>query len=167
MEARRHAPTKGQLVKILGLDPGTTATNPTGVALIDWPSGGDPRLLGTAQIAPRPGESLESFLGRLAQRLRGDWLSGVDLLGIEWPYVGKNAQSAMMLAACWGAAQGAAGERGVSCVHIAPTQAKAALTGDGKADKAAMREAVRVQFGVKIPKDQADAVGIALAAGGA
>lgn len=151
-------------MKILGFDPGTSATNPAAVALIDWPSGGDPRLIGTAQMAPRSGETQEDFFGRVAQRLRDDWLIGVDLLGVEWPYAGQNVQSALVLAACCGVALGAAGERGIRGVRVAPTEAKAALAGAGGADKAAMKEAVRVQFGVKIPKDQADAVGIALAA---
>jgi Holliday junction resolvasome RuvABC endonuclease subunit len=151
-------------MRILGFDPGTSPTNPAAVALIDWPSGGDPRLIGTAQLAPRSGETQEAFLGRLAQRLRDDWLIGVDLIGVEWPYFDRNAQSALVLAACCGVALGAAGERGVRGVRVAPTEAKAALAGAGGADKAAMMAAVRFQFGVHVPKDQADAVGIALAA---
>ena len=149
-------------MRVLGFDPGTTKANPVGVALVaGWPS---PRLLGTAHLAPSAGDTLAEFLGALSQRMRNDWLNSVDLLAVEWPYIGKNAQSALDLAACCGAALAAAGERGVRTALIAPTQAKLALTGSGDADKAAMMAAVRIQFGVTIPKDHADAVGIALAA---
>jgi crossover junction endodeoxyribonuclease RuvC len=149
-------------MRVLGLDPGTTKANPTGVALLTgWPS---PRLLGTAHLAPERGDSLAEFLGVLSQRLRSDWLNGVDLLAVEWPYVGKNAQSALDLAACCGAAFAVAGERGIRCALVTPSQAKLALAGSGSADKAAMIDAVRVQFGIVVLKDHADAVGIALAA---
>ena len=151
-------------MRILGLDPGTTKPNPTGVALLTWALGDEARLLGTAHLAPTPHQSLASFLGELAARLRTDWLNQVDLVGIEWPYVGKNAQSALDLAACCGAVLSAAGERGIACVLISPAEGKLALAGTSSASKQAMIDAVRLQFRLAVPKDHADAVGIALAA---
>ena len=149
----------------LGLDPGISRANPVGVALVRWPLGeSSPVLLGTAQLAPLPREPLATFLGRLSYRLSLDWLQGVQLLGVEWSYVGENAQSALDLAACCGAALAAAGEAGITAHLVTPSQAKLALAGRGNADKPMMIDAVRQQFGRTVPKDQADAVGIALAA---
>lgn len=152
-------------MRALGLDPGTTRRNPVGVALVRW--GLDeprPALLGSAQLLPGTSESLSDFLGRLGARLRADWLNGVEILGVEWPFVGENAQSALDLAACCGVALAAAGERGLSTYQLSPQQAKLALAGHGGADKDAMMAAARARFGRQLPKDQADAVGIALAA---
>jgi crossover junction endodeoxyribonuclease RuvC len=151
-------------MRVLGFDPGTTKENPSAVALVSWPAGGEPRLIGTAQMAPRPGDTLSAFLGTIGPRLRLDWLNRVDLVGVEWPYFGKNAQSALDLAACCGTAMTAAGERGIPCVQVSPSEAKKALTRKSDAEKKDMIEAVRVQFQMRVPKDQADAVGIALAA---
>jgi crossover junction endodeoxyribonuclease RuvC len=88
----------------------------------------------------------------------------VQLLAVEWPYVGENPQSALDLAACCGAALASAGEVGIPAHLISPAQAKQALAGVGNAPKEQMIAAVRLQFGRTVPKDQADAVGIALAA---
>ena len=148
----------------IGLDPGTTRQNPAAVALVRWlPGDPAPILLGTTQLTPARHETLAEYLGRLGARLRTDWLGGVTLLAVEWPYVGENPQSALDLAACCGAALAAAGEAGVTTHLVSPAQAKQALVGVGNATKEQMIAAVRVQFGRALPKDQADAVGIALA----
>jgi Holliday junction resolvasome RuvABC endonuclease subunit len=63
-----------------------------------------------------------------------------------------------------GGAATAAGEAGIVAHLVTPSQAKLALAGRGNADKQMMIDAVRQQFGRTVPKDQADAVGIALAA---
>lgn len=150
-------------MRVLGFDPGTTRANPAAVALLSNTQDG-PTLLGAASLYPAKAESLSAFLGRLGARLRGDWLSGVVLLGVEWPYVGANPRGALVLAACCGVALAAAGERGVRTKLISPQHAKLALAGHGAADKAAMMAAARLRFGRALPKDEADAVGIALAA---
>lgn len=152
-------------MRALGFDPGTTRRNPVGVALVAWPLDEErPALLGAAQLQPGTSEALADFLGRLGARLRGDWLNGVEIVGVEWPYVGENAQSALDLAACCGVALAAAGERGLRAYQLSPSEAKVALAGHGGADKDAMMAAARSRFGRQLPKDQADAVGIALAA---
>ena len=152
-------------MRALGIDPGATRRNPTGVALVAWPLDVErPALLGAAALLPGTSEALSDFLGRLGRRLSDDWLNGVEIVGVEWPYVGENAQSALDLAACCGVALGAAGERGLRTYQLSPSEAKVALAGHGGADKDAMMAAARARFGRTLPKDQADAVGIALAA---
>ena len=60
-------------MRALGLDPGTTRRNPTGVALVVWPLAAErPQLLGATALLPEPAESLADFLDKNPD-VKKDW----------------------------------------------------------------------------------------------
>jgi Holliday junction resolvasome RuvABC endonuclease subunit len=147
---------------ILALDPGLTRTNPAGIALL--------RSCEEIQFAsPFPPlnshEPFSAYLSRLDCFLT-DIAAGfpLTLCGVEWPFVGKNAQSALDLAAVCGVMLAVAGAAGVPCYQVNPTHVKQALTREAAASKKAMMDAVEQRYQIRISKDAADAVGVALAA---
>jgi Holliday junction resolvasome RuvABC endonuclease subunit len=147
---------------ILALDPGTTRTNPAGIALLRSCE----VVEFTIVFAPlNRHESFSAFLGRL-HRMLSDIavVYPLTLCGVEWPFVGKNAQSALDLAAVCGVMLAVAGAAGVPCYQVNPTHVKQALTREAAASKKAMMDAVEQRYQIRISKDAADAVGVALAA---
>lgn len=109
-------------------------------------------------------------LARWAECFFSDFSSEeVIVVGIEHPWVGKNAQTAVTLGMAWGIVAGAALSRGLSIDKIESAQAKLALTGYGKATKSQMVLHARIH-GAKCvgagEMDEADAIGVALAARG-
>lgn len=150
----------------LGIDPGTSDSNPCGLSLIRWPRGADhPALLFARTISPPRGVAgADATIRRVALFL--EELTPVmprpDCVGVECAHVGKNAQSALRLAEVVGVVMSWAARHGVTLYRCQPTQAKQALTGDGSADKKAMIAAVKAQFGERLPKDAADATGVAV-----
>jgi crossover junction endodeoxyribonuclease RuvC len=147
---------------ILALDPGTTRTNPAGIALLRTP---DTLEFATTFAPLNSHEPFSSYLSRLDCFLT-DIAAGfpLTLCGVEWPFVGKNAQSALDLAAVCGVMLAVAGAAGVPCYQINPMHVKQALAGNAHATKAEMIAAVTQRYQVRISKDAADAVGVALAA---
>ncbi len=141
---------------LLALDASTTHI---GWAYLD----GD-RLLRSGEITLR---------GDPAERLRvaAWWLIGrdrADVVALEEPFVGRNGHTAMQLARMTGALAGAITVAWkVPVVWVGPTEAKLAATGDGRADKRAVRKMIQAQFPNAYPGEHAcDAVGVALAAAG-
>ena len=147
---------------ILALDPGTTRTNPAGIALLRSPD----TLEFTTVFAPlNRHEPFSSYLSRL-HRLLSDIAgpSPLTLCGVEWPFVDKNVQSTLALAAVCGVMLAVAGAAGVPCYQVNPTHVKQALTREAAASKKARMDAVEQRYQIRISKDAADAVGVALAA---
>lgn len=91
--------------------------------------------------------------------------SRFDLVGIEWPWVGRNAQTAIKLGAAFGIVMASAMTYGLTVVRIEPSEAKLALTGDGGASKDKMVIFAKMLTKLKssYPEDEADAIGVALA----
>ena len=92
--------------------------------------------------------------------------SRFDLVGIEWPWVGKYPQTAIKLGAAFGVVMASALHHGLSVVRIEPAEAKLALTGNGGASKEKMVIFAKMLTKLKssYPEDEADAIGVALAA---
>jgi Holliday junction resolvasome RuvABC endonuclease subunit len=145
-------------VIILGIDPGTTRTNPLGWALLEQVGG---RVL--LRAADCLGRNARDPLAYLALALDDLPTPDLDGVAVEVPHLepGKTT-AALRLSEVVGVAASYAARRGVPLLRCQPSQAKLALATDGGADKAAMMRAARQQFGVSLPKDAADAVGVGL-----
>lgn len=149
-------------MKVLALDPGLTRQNPAGLAVVDTDV---PRLL---------------YIDKVLLPIDIDWYERLTIIAIalqrvillyqplimawEIPPLMKNAQTLIKLSHIGGVAAGVAAQYGLLLQPVSPIEAKQALTGNDKADKADMIRAVKTLFGYDVSKDQADAVGIALAA---
>lgn len=144
---------------VLGVDPGLTKENPTGIAVVE--TDGDGELVHSCTVyAPKKAlwTARLSLIVCSLQKIITDFPS-IALVTYEYPFIGNNSQSTIKLAHVGGACYAL----GRPCQMVFPAQAKVALTGDGKANKAAMVKMARNMFGVSVTKDEADAIGIAMA----
>lgn len=86
-------------------------------------------------------------------------------LAVETQYVGKNAQSAIKLGMARGAAIIAAKRQGLSVFEYAPTKAKQAVVGNGRASKEQVQGMMKLLLRLAelpTPEDAADALALAL-----
>lgn len=147
---------------ILGVDPGTVVTGYGVIKLV----GGKLFPLDYGAIRPpAKGQVEEKYLAifegieDLAQRFSPDALS------VETQFVHKNIQSAIKLGMARGVVMVAAAKKGVAVHHYAPTKAKLAVVGNGKASKAQVQFMIRHLLGLKCdpqPEDAADALALAV-----
>jgi crossover junction endodeoxyribonuclease RuvC len=109
---------------------------------------------------------VENFLMRLSPFNGEGLLCDESPVGIECPWVGKNAQTALTIGMAWGICAAAVCSLGYRFIKVQPKEGKMALTGDGGADKETMRKMAKLQFGIDDATRDADivhAIGIALA----
>lgn len=148
---------------VLGVDPGLTrcgfavvAPGPRG--------GGKARTLGvittdrSAPVAVRLGE-LQREIEQLLDEFQPDQVA------VERVFFQQNAQTVVSVAQALGLVMAAAARRRIPVADYSPSQIKAAVAGDGRADKAQMQEMVRTLLGlsaVPSPADAADAAAVAL-----
>ena len=86
------------------------------------------------------------------------------IVGIEEPFLGKNARTTIALAKSWGLIRAVSRYHHLPVVGIQPSEAKVAATGDGRADKEKVLTFINAQFSLALCDDnEADAVAIALA----
>ena len=88
-----------------------------------------------------------------------------DVVALESPFYGKNAQVILKLGRAQGAAMIAAMEYGVQVVEYAPRKAKEAITGNGAASKEQVSVMIQKTLGVTLDDrylDATDALAIAL-----
>jgi crossover junction endodeoxyribonuclease RuvC len=150
-------------VRVLGIDPGLTRC---GVAVID---GGPGRTLAAAHIgvirtAPDVAveyrlTAMEAALSALITEHRPD------AIAIERVFSQHNVRSAMATAQAAAIGLLLAGQRGIPVALHTPTEVKAAVTGNGRADKAQVTAMVVRLLrlpGPPKPADAADAVAIAV-----
>ena len=158
---------------VIGIDPGLTKANPLGIAMFDV---NNETLVSTRSVdfKMRDGDnSIDSRLAYLADGLLSALVWPIAVYGAEnvviayeYPHHSKNQQTTIKLALACGVVIGAAVVNDIRCFSVQPTEAKQALTGDSRADKAAMMTMVSRIYGKHVSKDEADAVGIALAGAG-
>jgi crossover junction endodeoxyribonuclease RuvC len=92
-----------------------------------------------------------------------------DLLAIETLFFSKNVTTAMKVAEARGIVLMLAADYDIPVAEFGPSQVKLAVTGNGRADKAAVQQMVARLLGLpRAPKpdDAADALAIALTAAG-
>ncbi len=143
---------------VLGIDPGLTKENPTGIAVIE--TDGDGELVYSCTVYAPKKVLWTARLNLIIDSLRKITIDfpSIALVAYEYPFIGRNSQSTIKLAHVCGVCY----TLGRPCQMVFPTQAKVALTGNGKADKAAMVKMARSMFGASVTKDIADAIGIAM-----
>jgi len=89
------------------------------------------------------------------------------IVAIEKLFFGKSSTTAMNVAHARGVALLMAAQAGVPVLEFTPAQVKKAVTGDGKAGKAAMQQMVKILLNLPMipkPDDAADALAVAITA---
>lgn len=147
---------------ILGIDPGTRVTG-WGVVAVD---GDEPRALDAGVIAPDGKWPVEQRLLHIFDGLR-DIIArfGPTAVAVEEPFVGTNVRSAMAVGEARTVAMLAATLAGVPLHHYPPASVKQAVAGNGRGDKAQVREMLRLQLAMERAPDDlnaSDALAVAL-----
>ena len=148
---------------VLGIDPGLSRC---GFAVLEPLRAGRSRahslgVLRTDKDLPTPQRLAE--LNHELHLLFDEFKPAV--LSIERIFLQNNAQSFLGVAQAAGLALTAAAERNIAIAEFSPNQIKAAVAGDGRADKLAMQTMVQSLLGLSAmpqPADAADAAAIAL-----
>ena len=146
---------------VMGIDPGLTTT---GYGLVR--GGGTPQAVvagvirtGTSDPAS---ERLRILHDQLLALLRE---TGPDAVAIEQVFTNANRQTAVAVGRASGVALLAAAEAGLPVFEYTPTGVKAAVAGDGAADKRAVASMVARRLRLSeppSPADAADALAVAL-----
>ncbi|MCR4314413.1 MAG: crossover junction endodeoxyribonuclease RuvC [Candidatus Uhrbacteria bacterium] len=149
---------------IMGLDPGYGRMG-FGVIYVE---GAKMELVDYGVSTTTSGDAFENRLLSLATDL-GDLFAHhqPQAVAIEKLFFGKSSSTAMNVAHARGVALLMAAQAGCPVIEYTPAQVKKAVTGDGKAGKAAMQKMVKELLHLpQIPKpdDAADAIAIAITA---
>ncbi len=149
-------------MRILGLDPGLATI---GYALLDVAQG-KKKLLTCGVIRTAAGLSLGARLKEihedfthLLRELKPDCCS------VEQIFFSKNVTTGIAVSHARGVLILGLEENGIPLTEFSPSQMKAALTGDGRADKKNIQKMVMLELGLSAPPqpdDAADAVSLAL-----
>lgn len=148
--------------RILGIDPGIAHT---GWAVLD-PSSGGLVCVATGTIVTRPGVTRQARLAALARAL-ADILRRTlpDCAGIEDVMVGRNRSTVTQTAAAIGVIELMCAQYGVECRSYPPGEVKRALTGNGRAGKHEVCDAVNRLTGAAVRPNrehESDALAVAL-----
>lgn len=146
---------------VLGIDPGLTTT---GYGLVR--SGHPPQAVAAGAIRTPPDMTMEKRLAMLYSGL-GEIIEEhrPDVIAIESIFTNRNLHTAIAVGRASGVAMLAGATAGLEVSEYVPTAVKAAVTGDGKADKKAMGAMVTRLLRLSEPPrpaDAADALAIAL-----
>lgn len=146
---------------VLGIDPGLSLT---GYGMVE--GGPRPRAISAGVIRTSPSQSLESRLLELYQGLRALIAERPpDVVALETVFTNRNLQTSISVGRASGVAILAAAEAGLKIHEYVPTAIKAAVTGDGSANKKQVQRMVAtlLELGeAPRPADAADALAIAL-----
>lgn len=147
---------------ILGIDPGTTITG-YGIIKIE---GNAYHAVDYGCVRPPPSLKLTdrylilfNSLEELIEKHRPQ------ALAVETQYVHKNVQSAIKLGMARGIAVIAAKRKGVAIFEYAPSEAKNAVVGNGRASKAQVQGMTKLLLNlaeIPTPEDAADALALAI-----
>lgn len=157
----RSSDKKG-FMRIAGFDPGTRIT---GYGIVEG-DGVSQRAVDYGCIRPRTTLALEDRYFAIYKGVK-ELLArhSVDVVVVETQFVLKNAQSALKLGMARGVIVIAAKELDLPVVGYAPSKAKQAVVGNGKASKAQVQGMVQLLLGLGCPphpEDAADALALAL-----
>jgi len=149
---------------ILGIDPGYGRMG-FGVIYVEGPN---IELVDYGVATTTSGDTFENRLLHLGNDLHELFVHHQPhVVAIEKLFFGKSSTTAMKVAHARGVALLMAAQSGSPVFEFTPSQIKKAVTGDGKATKAAMQKMVKQLLGLpKIPKpdDAADALAVAITA---
>ncbi len=140
---------------VLGIDPGLTRC---GYAIIEPGRRGGGRVQSIGVIRTEAKDELASRLAEIRHELI-DLMDEFrpDVLAIEKIFFQNNVNTAIPVAHVSGIAMAEAASRGAHVAEYSPSQIKAAVAGDGKADKKQMTMMVQQLLGLSSPPKPADA----------
>ena len=148
---------------ILGIDPGT---NLLGFGVVRVDAAGAPHYVDMGVLDLRKQQDPYEKLACIHAKVAGLCdLHRPDVLAVESPFYGKNAQVILKLGRAQGAAMTAALSRGIPVFEYAPRKAKMAICGNGAASKEQVSLIVQRTLGIDIePRylDATDALAIAM-----
>ena len=150
-------------MRVLGVDPGLTRC---GIGVIDGGPGLPPRMVEVVVVRTAPGTDLAERLLAIAEQVESmmDRLRP-DTVAIERMFSQHNVRTVMGTAQVAGIAVVAAARRGVPVAWHTPSEVKAAVSGNGNADKAQVTAMItrllRLPESPK-PADAADALALAV-----
>lgn len=146
---------------VLGIDPGLSIT---GYGLVEGSHPPRAVLAGVIRSdKERPmAERLSEIYVGIADLIRE---TSPDVIALETVFTNRNLQTAISVGRASGVAMLAAAEAGISVFEYVPTAIKAAITGDGSANKGQMQRMLTQLFRLEEPPrpaDASDALAIAL-----
>lgn len=150
-------------MKVLGIDPGLAIV---GIGLLDAPTRDTPRCIEWLTIETPAGMPLQDRLLEIERDLTEYLASAApDLAVVEKLFFAKNETTALDVAHARGILLACLAKRGIPLLCPSPAELKAAITGDGSADKRQMQtmlvHALRLTD-IPRPDDAADALALAL-----
>jgi crossover junction endodeoxyribonuclease RuvC len=154
---------EGAAVRVMGVDPGLTRC---GVGVVDGAPGKRLRLVHVSVVRTAPDEDhalrlmgIEAGIEALMEEFRPD------AVAVERVFSQHNVRTVMGTAQAAGIAMLAAARRGLPVALHTPSEAKAAVTGNGRADKAQVTRMVTRLLALETapsPADAADALALAI-----
>jgi crossover junction endodeoxyribonuclease RuvC len=152
-------------VRVLGVDPGLTRC---GLGVVEGQVGRRLHLIDVDVVRTGSELPLALRLCRMAAALE-EWLDlhAPDLVAVERVFAQHNVRTVMGTAQVSGLALVAAGRRGIPVGAHTPSEVKAAVTGNGRADKAQVTSMVTRLLTLPSrpsPPDAADALALAICA---
>jgi len=152
-----------RFVRVMGVDPGLTRC---GLSVIESRGGREVTALDVDVVRTPAGDPLQLRLLTISDVVE-HWLDThcPDVIAIERVFANHNANTAMGTAQAGGVIALAAARRGIDVHFHTPSEVKAAVTGNGNADKAQVTAMVTriLQLQQKpTPADAADALALAI-----
>lgn len=150
-------------LRVLGVDPGLTRC---GFGVVDVEPNRRATLVGVAVVGTAADVALEQRLLAIATGI-DEWLDryAPDVLAVERVFSQLNVSTVMGTAQASGIVMTAAARRGITVALHTPTEVKAAVTGNGQADKTAVTKMVTRILRLEQPPrpaDAADALALAI-----
>ena len=141
--------------RVLGLDPGLTRC---GLGCVDIDPRHQVRLVEVGGVRTPPSQSPELRLLTITEAIE-DWIAslGPSVVSIERVFAQDNLRSVIGVAQVMGTAMATAARAGLEVAQHTPSEAKAAVTGSGTADKAQVQAMVTRILGLDAPPRPADA----------
>ena len=150
-------------MRVMGVDPGLTRC---GLSVIETGRGRHVIALDVDVVRTPAGEALERRLLTISNTV-AYWMDThrPDVIAIERVFANQNANTAMGTAQAGGVIALAAARRDIDVHFHTPSEVKAAVTGNGRADKAQVTTMVTKILGLQqkpTPADAADALALAI-----
>ncbi|WP_394251570.1 crossover junction endodeoxyribonuclease RuvC [Arthrobacter pityocampae] len=149
--------------RVMGIDPGLTRC---GLAVVDIEPNRRSTLVAVGVVGTDAGQGLDQRLLVIAEAVDA-WLDlhEPQALAVERVFSGTNISTVMGTAQATGAVIVSAARRGIPVALHTPTEVKAAVTGNGQADKVAVTKMVTKILRLDTPPrpaDAADALALAI-----
>ena len=150
-------------MRVLGVDPGLTRC---GIGVVEGGQGITLRLVGTTVVSTPAGADIGSRLLRIEEQIEA-WLAlhRPDAVAVERVFSQHNVRTVMGTAQAGAVAIVCAARHGVPVALHTPSEVKAAVTGNGRADKAQVTHMVTRLLRLPDPPrpaDAADALALAI-----